>query len=453
MKLGIKPSDLCRVIGGRMLVLNSDEKIDSFITDTRILKKGDIFWGLKGKNFDGNEFVSSAIEKGARGIISSKRLSPSLYSNLDFFIYVRDSLIALHKLAMWHIKRFNLKVVSVSGSNGKTTTKEMIKDVLSLDKPTIYNPGNLNNDFGLALSVLNTQQIHRYGVFEIGSSKVGDVKRLSKIINPDVAVITTIAPEHLEFFKTMENIFKTETEVIENLKKSGVVVVNGDNEYLKRLKSNKKIKIISFGFNADNDLVVRENDGFYSFIYNGKDYKIRLKTNIRHNYLNAAASFIVGLLFGVPFKKIKMALEKFSYVEMRMEIIKRNKSIIILDAYNANPQSMEYALNEISKYKEYSLVLGDMKELGKYSKKYHIDIAKKILLLNTPPSSVFLIGPEMKVAYDFLKDRIKNVKYFKSTEDGLSVLREYIRLNDKVNILIKGSRSMALERVIKEREK
>ncbi|MCX7641691.1 MAG: UDP-N-acetylmuramoyl-tripeptide--D-alanyl-D-alanine ligase [Elusimicrobiales bacterium] len=442
MKLNIKPEKLALVCGGKLIHNNKKTIINEIITDTRILKKGDIFWALKGKNFDGNDFVDEAIKKGAKGIISS--IESPLYKKTSFYIVCSDTLKALHEFAKYHYSRFNIKTISVTGSNGKTTTKEMIKNILSSHLPTISNKGNLNNEFGLPLSVLETQKKHRYGVFEIGSSLVGEVDKLSKIINPDIAVITTIAAEHMEFFKNMENVFRAETEVIKNLKKNGKIIVNGDNKYLQRLTNLKNV--ISFGFSKKNSLFIEKGNSDFIFNYKNKKYHIRLKNDIEHNYLNAAAAFIACDLLSIPTNKIIKSLESFEGVEMRMQIIKREKSIIIFDAYNANPQSMELAIKEISKRKPFSLILGDMKELGNYSKTEHLKLGKKIEKIK--PDFVFLIGPEIKNAYDYLKEKIKNIKYYSKTDDAVDEIKDFIEKNNNINILIKASRSMKFEKFI-----
>jgi len=442
MNLKIKATELAKIINGKIIHIKKNIKIKNFSTDTRTIKEGDIFWALKGKNFDGNDFVDEAIKKKAIGIVSSKT-PKEIPNSVLFAIQVNDTLKALHKLAKYHLNKFDIKKVSVTGSNGKTTTKEMIFSVLSSHRPTIYNKGNLNNEYGLPLSVLEAEKKHKFGVFEIGASAKGDVKKLAWIIEPDIAVITTIGAEHLEFFKTMKNIFETETEVIEYLKDDGKIIINGDNKYLKKLKNRKNL--ISFGFEKNNDLVINEEKDYCKFTYEGNDYLIKLQNPIKHNYLNAAAAFLCGVFLKVPITKIINSLENFKGVPLRMEIIKRKNSIIILDAYNANPQSMELAINEIKKHKNFALILGDMKELGKYSKKYHLELAKKIL--NSNPNYVFLIGPEIKIAYDFLKKKIKNVKYYSDTEKAFEV-KEFIKKNGDLNFLIKASRSMKFEKLL-----
>ncbi|MGC8867609.1 MAG: UDP-N-acetylmuramoyl-tripeptide--D-alanyl-D-alanine ligase [Elusimicrobiales bacterium] len=443
MKLDIKPDELAKIIEGDLIHLSSKKMITKFSTDTRTLKKGDIFWALKGKNFDGNDFVNEAINKGAIGIISSRK--SDLYYKTDFYILCKDTLQALHKLTEYHFSRFKIKTISVTGSNGKTTTKEMIKNLLSAFAPTVSNLGNFNNEYGLPLSVLETEKKHKYAVFEIGSSSCGEIQKLSKLIKPDIAVITTIAVEHMEFFKNIKNVFKEETSVIKNLKKDGIIIINGDNIYLRRLKQSRK-DIISFGYQAHNDLIIKDEEKSKFFIYKSKKYRIKLKHNISHSYLNAAAAFIVLDVLGLSLSKSIRILERFEGVPMRMQMIKRRNSILIFDAYNANPQSMKYALIEISKMRPFAVVLGDMKELGSYSLKEHINAAK--LIEKIEPEYTFLIGHEIKPAYDYLKNRIKNIKYYNNTEDAVDEVKRFIDSNKELNILIKASRSMRFERFV-----
>lgn len=445
MNINLYPKELAKIINAKLIHLSKNIKIKDFSTDTRTLKRGNIFWALKGKNFDGNDFVDEAIEKGAIGIISSK-VSKN-YKNTKFYLISEDTLLSLQKLAKFHYSKLKIKTVSITGSNGKTTTKEMIKDVLSSYKPTIFNKSNFNNEFGLPLSVLEADKKHKFGVFEIGTSNIGEVEKLSEIINPDIAVITTIAKEHMEFFKTIQNVFKAETEVIKNIKKGGYLVINGDNKFLKKLKNLKDLNIVSFGFEKNNDLVILNENNNYFFKYKKQTFPIKLKNDIKHNYLNAAAAFIVGEILKIPIPKIINALENFVSAPMRMEIINREKSIIILDAYNANPQSMELAIEEISKREPFGLILGDMKELGKHSKIEHLKIAKKIY--KTKPNFIVMIGPEIKIAYDYLKSRVKNIKYYSSTDDAIDEIRKLIKNNPKTNILIKASRSMKFERFVR----
>lgn len=443
MNLNITLKDLAGITDGRIIKGNLNYVIKKINTDSRKIKKDNIFWALKGKNFDGNNFVEDAVMKGATGIISSIKPDENILKKVKFYLYVKDTLKALHKLAEYHRKRFNLLTVSITGSNGKTTTKEMLKHVLAHFSKTAYNPFNFNNEYGLPLSILELTSSHKFGVYELGATKKGDIKTLARIVKPDIAVITTISPEHLEFFKNMQNVFDTETEVINYLNQNGYLVYNGDNKYLKKIKFKNSF---TFGFRNNNFLKITLKKNHAEFKTPDEKFKIKLKNHIEHNYLNAAAVFLVAKNLNLNLKKTIKLLEKFKGVELRMQVIKEKNRVIILDAYNANPQSMENAIKEISRYKKYSLILGDMKELGNYSAFYHRKLAEYILKFK--PDYIFLIGPEIKTTFENLKEKFKNVKYYSNTDEGISDVKEFIR-NYRFNILIKASRAMQFERFIK----
>ncbi len=447
MNLNLSLKEFQKAIGAKILK-GSGYIIKSFSTDTRKIKKGDVFWALKGATFDGNNFIKQAIDTGVSGIICRKNAFPKEYlDKLDFVIETEDTLIALHRLASYLIKKSGMKVVSVTGSNGKTTTKEMIKHILSARGPVCSNFGNFNNQFGLPLSVLELEKKHKFAVFELGASKRGDVAELAEIIRPDISVITTIGPEHLEFFGSMENIFKTETETLDFLKKSGSVIFNGDNEWLRKLKK-KKIRQFSFGFDKDNKLVISKEGEKYFFLFKGKKYSIKLAMMGSHNMLNAAAAFLAATELGIKPVEAISQLSSFKGVKMRMQKFKYKGNVIIFDAYNSNPQSLEAFLKETSNIEPQILVLGDMKELGKFSAKYHKESAQN--LMNRKAKVIILIGPHMKVAFDFLNKNKENVKYFYETSQAKDLIDRLFRISKNSFFLFKASRSMRLENLLPE---
>ncbi len=449
MKLNLKARELAEIISGR-LVKGGSYIIRSFSTDTRQLKPGGVFWALKGENYDANDFLHKAVEKKAAGIICREgSIKPEISDKLDFAVETKDTLEALQKLAAWHISKMKIPVISVTGSNGKTTTKEMIKHILSRKAPAVSNFGNFNNRFGLPLSVLETQKKHKFAVFELGASQRGDVARLAKIIRPDISVITTIGPEHLEFFKNMENILKTETEAAYLLKPQGKVIYNCDNPWLKKFAKNYRKEKLSFGFSEDASLRVIQEEGRNFFLLKGKRLEIKLKTPGKHNLLNAAAAFLAALSLGISRKDAIEALADFPGVRMRMQIINYGNSKIIFDAYNSNPQSLESFLEETAGLAPQYLFLGDMKELGRFSQKYHRETGKK--LLSRQAEMIILIGGEMREAAAFLKGKKENVKYFKTAQEAELLAQELFKRNKKAFFLFKGSRSVRLEDLLPEK--
>lgn len=447
MNLNLTLKEVQKATGGRILK-GSDHIIKNFSTDTRKIGKGDVFWALKGASFDGNDFIKQAIDLKVSGIICRKNTFPKEYlDKVDFALETDDTLIALHRLASYVIKKIAIKVVSVTGANGKTTTKEMIKHILSVKGPVCSNYGNFNNQFGLPLSVLEIEKKHKFAVFELGASRIGDVAELAKIIKPDISVITTIGPEHLEFFGSMENIFKTETETLDFLKKSGLVIFNGDNEWLKRLKK-RKVRQITFGFQKGNTLMISKENEKYFFSLNDKKYRIKLKILGSHNMLNAAAAFLAAIELGIRPETAISRLSSFKGVKMRMQKFKYKGNEIIFDAYNSNPQSLQAFLKETSDIKPQTLILGDMKELGKFSMKYHKEVAQS--LLNRKAETIILIGPHMKVAFDFLNGKKENVKYFQETSQARDLVNRLFEISKKNFFLFKASRSMKLENLLPE---
>lgn len=444
MKLSISLKKLEKISGGK--ILKGGGKIYNFSTDTRKLKKGDVFWALKGASFDANEFLAKAVSMGIRGAICRKGAFPrNMLGEVDFVLEVPDTLKALHLLAASIMEESRLPVISVTGSNGKTTTKEMIRHILSKKAPVCSNFGNFNNHFGLPFSVLELEKKHRFAVFELGSSRRGDVAELAKIIRPDVSVITTIGPEHLEFFKSMENIFKTETETLDYLKKGGIGIYNGDNPWLKKL-SKRRIKKLTFGFKQGNDMVLSLSNGKACFNFRGKAYHARLNISGSHNLLNAGAAFLAAAACSIKPQDIIRALESFPGVKMRMQKLIWKKSEIIFDAYNSNPQSLEIFLNETAGLQPQVLILGDMKELGKFSGKYHLEAGKK--LAERKAEEIILIGPEIKPAFLFLKGRKENVKYFSNTSDAAEEVKRLFAGNKNFFFLFKASRSMKFENLL-----
>ncbi|GAB4028688.1 MAG: UDP-N-acetylmuramoyl-tripeptide--D-alanyl-D-alanine ligase [Elusimicrobiota bacterium] len=447
MRLSISLKNLEKISGGK--ILKGGGKIYSFSTDTRKLKKGDVFWALKGASFDANEFIAQAVSMGIKGAICRKGAFPrDLLKEVDFVLEVPDTLKSLHILAARIMRESRLPVISVTGSNGKTTTKEMIRHILSQKAPVCSNFGNFNNHFGLPFSVLELEKKHRFAVFELGASRRGEVAELAKIIRPDVSVITTIGPEHLEFFKSMENIFKTETETLDYLKKGGIAVYHGDNPWLKRL-SKRQIKKLTFGFEKGNDMVVSITGGKACFNFRGKSYQTRLKISGSHNLLNAAAAFLAATACSIKPQDIIRALETFPGVKMRMQRLTWRKSEIIFDAYNSNPQSLEMFLNETALLQPQVLVLGDMKELGKFSSKYHLEAGKN--LASRKAEKIILIGPEMKPAFLFLKDKKENVKYFSGTSQATEEVKRLFARDKKYFFLFKASRSMKFESLLPDK--
>ncbi len=447
MKLHLTLRKIAEITGGTLQSNSPEEVVTSLVTDSRVVTPQDAFWALKGERFDARQFVPQVLKKGVRVVVAEKGYSVPADASASF-IGVDDSLKALQALAKYHRLNSTLKVAAITGSNGKSTTKQMLRAICSAAGETIANVGNLNNQFGVPFSLLEIQPKHQYGVFELGASHPGDIEETASLAVPDVAVITNVAPAHLEFFHDLDTVYKTKTEIAKCLNFGGTLVYNLDNPWLARLRTEFKGKSIAFGFNKQADLQILETEKF-AFTYKGEAYLFDLSLE-RHDKLNAAAACAAAIALGIYMDHIRQGLASFTPMPMRLERITKGSTQFILDCYNANPFSMQNALQILGKEKATPrvAVLGDMKELGASSKEYHQLLARH--LLDNHIEYAFLAGPEMKYAYEKLANIPGVHAYYGVTaQTWISELKKLLHTNGGT-CLIKASRSMNFETVFKE---
>lgn len=443
MKLKISYQELEKITGGKLVPSSLKKSLTSLSYDTRTLKKGQAYIALKGASLDGHTFISQALKKGANLIIlEDKELKKYKTILKDTpYLTVKNTLLALQEIGKAHRLSKKIKIAAITGSNGKSTTKQMLTALLTQKGKTCATQGNLNNQIGVPRSLMEIAKTDKFGVFELGASHIGDIAEIARLVLPDVAILTNIAPSHLEFFGSMENIYKTKTEILDYLNTGGTVVFNGDDKLLKKLKKTYKGKKISFGFTEGNDIQIKDSPAF-TFTYKGTLFDTGI-TLERHNKLNAAAACGAALALGLSKTDIKQGLKKYKPMPMRLEKHKIGKSEIILDCYNANPFSMENALIILSAGKNPRIaVLGDMRELGKYSQTYHKQLAKQIIKAKI--DKVFLAGKEIKTTYKELsKLGYKEVKYSVDKLDFVKDLRTILKT--KATVLLKASHSLGFE--------
>lgn len=415
--------------------------LNTLTTDSRKVQKDMAFWVLKGQKYDGHTFVKQALRDGANLIVSH-----TFVKEAPACLVVKDTLKALQALAKYHRQQNKLKIACITGSNGKSTTKQMLLALLSYKGQTRANLGNLNNQIGVPLSLLEILPEDKYGVFELGASHKGDIDEIASLALPKVAVLTNIAPAHLEFFKTLQGVFETKTEILKYIEEGGTLVYNLDDEYLKTLKQSYKKNALSYGFSKESDLQILEEDVF-TFRYADQIYKSALKLQ-KHNKLNAAAATLAAISLGLNPQEVLLALQNYQPMALRLEEKTKHGVKFILDCYNANPFSMKNALDILSAEKgEKAVVLGDMRELGETAVKYHQDLAKQILALGI--KKVFLVGPLMKEAQKILaQEPSVMVKYALETKDIIEPLRQELQ-NISV-VLVKASNSLNFESIFKE---
>ncbi len=410
--------------------------------DTRKITEDEIFVALKGENFDGNKFVKQALEKGAKlAIVSNSDIKG------DNVIYVEDTLKFLQDLASFHIRQLDIPVIAITGTNGKTTTKELIGKVLSSEFNVFYTKGNFNNHIGVPLSILQITTDHEIAVIEMGASKPGDIKELCKIADPKYGLITNIGKAHWEFFGTQENLIATKQELFDYLNSN-----NGTIFYNCRLSNfiDKEIfncKNLSYGVDRL-DCNYNASGFTHDTMFCGvevNDTKIYSNLSGIYNAENILAAVVVGLNFGISLLNIKYEIESYYPKNNRSQYIKTNNNKIIIDAYNANPSSMEQSVSfflQIPSEYHKVLILGDMLELGKESKKEH----KRILdiIVRKHSGQTFLVGSNF---YKFKNMFTKhNLLFFISTDEVISFLKRN-PLHNKF-ILLKGSRGIKLETLL-----
>lgn len=410
-------------------------KSNGVSTDTRKITKGSIFFALKGDNFDGNAFAQQAIENGATYAI----IDNDNYKNKNTIV-VEDTLETLQKLAHYHRKKLNTKIISLTGSNGKTTTKELINAVLNTTYKTIATIGNLNNHIGVPLTLLRLTNETEIGIIEMGANHQKEIEALCKIAEPDYGYITNFGKAHLEGFGGVEGVIKGKSELYDFLLKENKTIFYNQDDTIQVEKIGTHTHSFSFSTqqnqDAETQITQLESENFLKIAYNN----ISINTHLigYYNLNNIGAAICIGNFFNVAENKIKEGLENYIPSNNRSQIIQQNNYNIILDAYNANPSSMQVALDNFSKIKNTHklAVLGDMFELGTEAHKEHQNIAEYALKLGL---NTILIGANFyQTKNNFLK--------FESFDD----FKEFLK-KEKINqthLLIKGSRGMALERTL-----
>jgi len=411
--------------------------------DTRTISKGDIFFALKGPNFDGNKYASVALEAGARYAVVDNHEIEGVISNLSEFILVDDVLTTLQDLASYHREKSKAEIIAITGSNGKTTTKELLASVLGSENEIIFTKGNLNNHIGVPLTLLTIKATTSIAIVEMGANHIGEIKDLCQIAKPDYGFITNIGKAHLEGFGSLEGVRIGKGELYRDIKeRGGRLFVNSNDNVLVELAD--EFSLTSFYGNEDSfggimiDLVEVNNQIHVSFEWKGTPYSEMINLYGAYNYPNILAALNIGYHFGISPPSALQALASYIPKNSRSQIVRTEFNEIYLDAYNANPSSMKEALKAFSKIngKNKIVILGDMFELGTTSEEAHQQIAD---LASRNFNDVILIGSH------FEKTNGIPVR-FRSTDLFIQHLSEK-PIKGKT-ILLKGSRSMALERLL-----
>jgi len=418
--------------------------------DTRTIKKGDIFFAIKGKKFDGHDFVKEAFLKGASKAVVQK-LPKGSSSYRKHLIKVKDTITALGIIARTHRLKFNIPVVAITGTNGKTTAKDITAHVLSAKYNVLKNESSKNNLIGLPLTLLKLTKKHDIAVVEMGMNRLGEIGMLSRIVIPKIGVITNIGPSHLEFLGTLKNVFAAKSELLKHLPRDGTAILNKDDYYLSGIQKKPYTKIC-FGIENPCDFQATNLSRFkniWSFRINGGSDVFQSSLLGKHNIYNALIAISVARKFDIDYETIKK--QSCSYKQkcpMRLEHKKLRGLEVLDDSYNSNPLSMECAINTLINYTSDGkkiIVSGDMLELGKNAEKMHEEIGRSIA--SNPIDTLITVGKLSKFVSKGAKRAGMNRMYHAhSHRDAAEFLCKITKPGDVV--LVKGSRGAEMEKII-----
>ena len=444
-------NELIEAISGDLVVSCNDKKFNKVCTDTRKIEKGNVFLALKGEKFNANEYVKEAINKGASVVIVDEILfNEDELCGLSNVIKVNNTYDALLDLAAYYRKKLNIKVVGVTGSTGKTSTKDLVAAFLSGKYKVFKTKGNFNNHIGMPLMILELDSSYDVAVLEFGMSNLGEIHTLVKCARPDIGMITNIGLSHIENLKTQDNILKAKLEITDYFDKDNLLILNNEDEFLSKVHDkNFRIEHVGYKNNCDIKAInVEIDEKTTSFtIKDDKEYRFVLPMVGKHNVLNALLGIAASKELNVSYEEMLEGLKKLEATSMRLEFIKKDKITIINDAYNASPDSMKAALDVLNNCtaKRKVAILGTMRELGDESERAHEEVARyakdKIdLLIVTGEYS-----KNYKIGFDNNAIQIYNTK-----EELINNLSKVIKEGDA--IVVKASRGMKYEDIVKALE-
>lgn len=449
MKKELIVTDIIDKFGATIVYGDENITLDNFSKDTRNINKDDIYIGIKGEKFDGNLFYKDAFEKGAKACIIEKS------SNDNFeeikgktLITVDNSIKFLQELAAYKRSLYDIPVVAVTGSVGKTSTKDIISHVLSMKYKVKKTEGNYNNHIGLPMTILGLKD-HNALVVEMGMNNLSEIDLLSNIAKPTLAVITNIGTAHIGNLGSRENILKAKLEIINGMDEDGILFINNDNDLLNKYKDDININIVTFGIENESDYMAKNiEDNVFSSNFTVDNNNITINVGGMPFIYNSLAAYSIGKYLNIDDKDIIKGIETFKLTNNRMEKINiKNNITIINDTYNASYDSVIAAIDLINKTnnKRRILLLGDILELGDFSKEIHTNIGKYILNKNI--DYVILVGNEVKYIEDTLiNNNFTNIKRFDKENETYSFLDDFLQEDDI--ILIKGSHGINLINVV-----
>jgi len=443
--------DIIEATGGLLMNGSPASEFSGVSTDTRKIEEGSLFIAIKGPNFDGHDFTAEAAKKGAFGAVVIRDITPP---NDDFIVIkVKETVKALGDIAGFHRSRFDIPVIALTGSNGKTTAKEMLALILSAKYKVLKNEGTENNYIGVPQTLLKLSKDYDIAVVELGTNHPGEIAYLADIVRPNCGMIINIGPSHLEFFGSVENVMKEKLDLLKRLGEDALAVVNGDDAGL--VANAKKIceEVLTFGLGEGCDFMagqIHESDCGINFALNGI-YLVKLRTLGRHNVYNALAAIAAASLYGIGAEAAAKALEDFVPPKLRMEYQKCDGIEFIFDCYNSNPASLKSAietLRDLEAGERKVLIAGDMLELGASGQELHREVgrfaakAKIDIFVSVGPLSGYILEGAQEEGIGG-----KSLLRFENSVEAAKALKDILRKGDLV--LVKGSRGMKMEEIKK----
>ncbi|NFN94851.1 MULTISPECIES: UDP-N-acetylmuramoyl-tripeptide--D-alanyl-D-alanine ligase [Clostridium] len=446
-------NEVLKAIDGELLIKNNEGNFEKISTDTRKIDKNSLFIALKGNNFNGNNYVVEAIKAGATvAIIDEVNFKLEELNGKGTVIKVNDSKTALGALAKYYREKLGIKVVGITGSTGKTSTKDLVAAFLSGKYSVFKTKGNFNNEIGLPLMIFELDSSYDIAVLEMGTNNFNEIHRLANIARPDMAIITNVGVSHIEYLKTRENILKEKFSITDFFKENNTLVLNYENDMLQKVNESNEFKIEKIGYDKKYDLyaenieLTEESTSFDAVNSNGERHRFKLNMVGEHNILNALLGIRISENFGITFEEMELGLNNFEATSMRLEFIKKNNFTIINDCYNASPDSMKSALSVLKTYSgsRKIAVLGDMGELGEHAKSSHEMVGQDAI----GKADIVLTTGEFREDYKsgFGKDTVT----FNCKEELKNYLCNLIKDGDV--ILVKASRSAKFEDIVKNIE-
>lgn len=449
-------NDILKVTNGELIVGDTNTICENFCRDTREIQRDDIYIAFKGENVNGAIYFEEAFKKGAKGcIVQDIEISDEQKEKYKdkFIIKVNNTIKAIQEVAKYKRSLYNIPVVAITGSVGKTSTKDMIASIVSKKYNTLKTEGNYNNHIGVPLTILRLKE-HEAAVIEMGMNHLGEIRTLTKIAKPTIAVITNVGTAHIGNLGSRENILTAKLEILEGLIDNGNIIINNDNDLLHDWnEKNKDKKVVTFGIQNKSDYMAENiisNEIESTYNLNGNE-KIRVPVGGNHFVLNSLCGISIGKVLGIEMKDIIKGIETFELTKKRMDITKlKNEVTIINDCYNANYDSMKAALEYLGNIKEKRkiAVLGDMLELGEYSKKLHEDVGIEVQKNNI--DILIIVGKEARSIAKTAEEKgfeKQNIYVLNNNTQAIEKINSIMKKNDY--ILFKASNGMHFEEIIK----